>query len=112
VSVYCDNADIPYRNPKTGYEMLMSHLLADSLEELHKMADALGIDRSYFQDKHTPHYDICKKKRMKAHSLGVIAVDRRQMNDLIKQWRVSKDEGVDRIRGLNLVEKDQYGLGL
>jgi hypothetical protein len=92
--------------------MLMSHLVADSLEELHKMADALGIDRVHFQHKSTPHYDICKKKRMKAHSLGVITVDRRQMNELIKQWRVALDEGTEIVRGLGLVDKDQYGLGI
>ena len=40
-------------------------------EELHKMAAALGLQRSWYQDHKTlPHYDITEPKRVKAMALG------------------------------------------
>lgn len=49
--VYIGTKKYPYGR------MIMSHMIADSLEELHEMADHLGI-RKYFQDKPgKPHYD-------------------------------------------------------
>ena len=58
-----------------------SHLYADTVEELHFMADMLGLRRSYFQDAkrglpHTAHYDIIPRKRERAVSLGAIPVGR------------------------------------
>jgi hypothetical protein len=51
--------------------MIMSHMIADSINELHEMADILGVKRKWFQDKATkPHYDICKKKKMLALNYG------------------------------------------
>lgn len=43
--------------------MRMSHMIADTVEELHAMADALGIERRHFQGD---HYDVAKSKRRKA----------------------------------------------
>ena len=44
--------------------MIMYHLIADSLEELHEIANKLGIGRQHFQDKpNQPHYDICKQNK-------------------------------------------------
>lgn len=51
--------------------MLMSHLLADTITELHDMADKIGIQRKWFQDaKSAPHYDICQKKVVRALDNG------------------------------------------
>ena len=55
--VFVDSAKLPYGR------MLMSHMLADTLEELHDMADPIGIARKWFQPTSTPHYDICQEKR-------------------------------------------------
>lgn len=43
--------------------MMMCHMVADTLDELHDMADIIGISRRHFQDKRIPHYDICMAKR-------------------------------------------------
>jgi hypothetical protein len=58
--------------------MQMSHMIADTLDELHAMADKIGVARKWFQ-KHAsiPHYDVCKSKRELAIKFGAIPVERR-----------------------------------
>lgn len=49
------------------------HMLADTIEELHLMADTIGIQRRYFQNHGSiPHYDITPPKRAKALRAGAI----------------------------------------
>jgi Protein of unknown function (DUF4031) len=81
MSVYVDRAKNPYRR------MLMSHMLADTLEELHAMADCIGIQRKWFQPKSTPHYDICQEKKRLALAAGAIECDRRTVVRLIRHYR-------------------------
>lgn len=69
--------------------MMMCHLLADSLDELHAMADAIGADRKWFQNKGSglPHYDICKSKRELAIKAGAIEIDNHGVLKVIRQFR-------------------------
>lgn len=68
--------------------MIMCHMLADTVDELHAMADIIGIRREWFQHhSSTPHYDICKSKRSKAVAAGAIEIDRRQVVALIRRLR-------------------------
>ena len=70
--------------------MIMCHMLADSVEELHAMADKIGIQRKWFQappKASTPHYDICYEKRKLAIANGAIECDRRKVVELIRQYR-------------------------
>jgi hypothetical protein len=58
--------------------MKMSHMIADSLEELHAMAVRLGI-RRWFQGKASfPHYDVCKAKREQAIAFGAVPLEKRE----------------------------------
>lgn len=66
MSVYVDEPRYPFGR------MIMCHMTADSLEELHAMAQAIGIRRRWFQNKSIPHYDICKSKRALAVARGAI----------------------------------------
>lgn len=53
--------------------MRMCHMIADTIEELHQMADRIGIDRNHYQGPPktiNPHYDICTSKRSKAVDFG------------------------------------------
>jgi len=60
--------------------MIMSHMIADTLEELHQMAESIGVARKHFQDKKgKPHYDICKAKKQLVLSLGGIEVNDRTL---------------------------------
>lgn len=85
MSVYVDSAFLPYRRMK------MCHMLADSLDELHAMADRIGVARRHFQlDSSAPHYDICKSKRALAVKFGAIEIDRRKLAGMLHRHRESK----------------------
>lgn len=74
MSVYVDNPRAFYRG------MIMCHMVADTLEELHTMADAIGIQRKWFQNHGKyPHYDICKSKRKMAVHLGALEVSSKEL---------------------------------
>ena len=58
--------------------MVMGHMLADTLEELHAMAAAIGLRREWYQSNASfPHYDVNLQRRAHAVRLGAIQVNRR-----------------------------------
>lgn len=74
--------------------MIMGHMVADTLEELHAMADRIGLRRSWFQhDASVPHYDVSLSRRVKAIELGAIECDRRpfvmQVRRIKSDWAAS-----------------------
>lgn len=65
--------------------MRMCHLVADTLDELHAMADTIGVDRRHFQDKPgRPHYDVCMSKRALAIAAGATPVSSRQLVRILR----------------------------
>ncbi|KKM93545.1 hypothetical protein LCGC14_1207360 [marine sediment metagenome] len=77
MTVYVDNARIPFGR------MLMSHMMADTLDELHEMAVKLGL-RRWFQDHPgSQHYDLSVSKREEAISRGAVAVSSREFVQLM-----------------------------
>ncbi len=53
----------------------MSHLIADTLDELHEFAGRLGLRRDWYQDGGwIPHYDVSEGKREEAIAKGAVAV--------------------------------------
>lgn len=87
MGVYVDKAKNPYG------KMLMSHLIADSLEELHEAAFKIGIQRKWFQDKDMPHYDICQsKKKLLMDIYGDdIEIDNKKLVELIRKNREKRN---------------------
>lgn len=59
----------------------MCHLLADSDEELHKMASRIGVARRWWQspENHSgSHYDICLSKKKLALLFGAVPITFKQ----------------------------------
>jgi len=68
------------------------HMFTDELDltELHAVATAIGMKRSWFQDKSTaPHYDLTASRRAAAVALGVVEVDRRTASNIWRQRRAA-----------------------
>ena len=71
--VYVDNAFVERRGRQ------WCHLLADSTEELHEFAAAVGLSRQAFhRAARIPHYDITAKQRLLMLSKGVQSITVRQ----------------------------------
>lgn len=70
--------------------MIMSHMVADDIEELHEMANRLGV-RRWFQNKGKyPHYDISKVTKKKAIELGVKMVNDRELIQILNSITSNK----------------------
>ena len=65
MTVYVDDAVTLWRGRR------WAHLMADTLDELHAMAERLGVPRRAFQDKRSgAHYDLTEELRGQALQLG------------------------------------------
>lgn len=69
--------------------MRCGHMVADTLDELHAMADAIGSRREWFQPQPFPHYDVPLFRRARAVALGAIEVDRRGLVAVMRRVRGS-----------------------
>jgi len=84
VSVYVDASLYGYGR------MVMCHMIADTFDELHAMADRIGVARRWFQTSPPasfPHYDIAKSKRALAVAAGAIECDRRALVEHMRRLR-------------------------
>jgi hypothetical protein len=84
MTVYVDDAAHSFGR------MIMCHMVAPDVEELHAMADRIGVSRRWFQDPRTmnvsaPHYDIAKSKRALAVAAGAVEIDKYQMS-VLSRW--------------------------
>ena len=80
MSVYVDDAVTLWRGRR------WAHLMADTLPELHAMAEALGLPRRAFQDKTSgAHYDVDAGLRERAILLGAIPISRHADRALVRR---------------------------
>ena len=80
--VYVDDHRAFYRR------MIMSHMMADTDEELEAMARKLGLKRRWKQSPYRhPHYDVCQSKRREAVRLGARVVSSRELVELFYRRR-------------------------
>lgn len=89
MAVYVDDPIHRYRS------MLMCHMVADSSEELHRMARAIGVDARWIQSPGTPreHFDVCKSKRQSAVRHGAIEVSPREIVRVLRRKRTTEEKG-------------------
>lgn len=67
--------------------MIMCHMIADTADELHAMAAAIGINPKHYQGD---HYDICLAKRKMAVERGAKEVSTREI--VLARRRLWKDQ--------------------
>jgi hypothetical protein len=70
-----------------------AHLLADGIDELHRFAADLGINRLSYQGPprtSVPHYDLTAYERRRAIARGAIACSRHEIVVVLRRAR-SKD---------------------
>jgi hypothetical protein len=73
MTVYVDDM---FRYPLGQFgRMKMSHMIADTPEELHAMADRIGVARRWFQGD---HYDVSMALRTKAVAVGAKEITLRE----------------------------------
>jgi Protein of unknown function (DUF4031) len=82
MAVYLDNA-------RNGFgRMVMCHMIADTEDELHAMAERIGLRREWYQgDASTPHYDVSLSRRALAVRHGAIVCERREFVRIIQAKR-------------------------
>jgi hypothetical protein len=59
-----------------------SHMIADSIEELHNFAKSIGIKKCWYQNKrgkNQPHYDVRESKYSEAINQGAIQITRKEL---------------------------------
>ena len=80
MTVYVDDMHL-YEMGRFG-RMKMSHMIADTDDELYEMADAIGVPRKWVQYPDSPsriHFDICLSKRKLAVDAGAVEVTMREL---------------------------------
>ena len=60
------------------------HMIADTVDELHEMADRVGLQRAWFQGD---HYDMVPTKRTLAIRFGAVALKRRPFVAVLRRIR-------------------------
>jgi len=69
--------------------MICCHMVADTLDEPHAMAQAIGCRPEWYQPRSFPHYDLPKFRRARAVALGAVQVDRRQLAAIMRRVRTA-----------------------
>lgn len=100
MSVYVDDMKAPFGR------MIMCHMIADTDEELHAMAERIGVARKWHQHAgtHRSHYDIALSKRRIAVANGAVEITWRELGMMIYARRphpLFLAEGMKRKGGIN-----------
>lgn len=86
MTVYVDDMRASYGR------MVMCHMIADTEQELHDMADKIGVQRKWYQGPPKTrwrHYDISQGKRELAIKMGAVPVTAKQA--VCIHWCVDRD---------------------
>lgn len=89
MTVYVDDMKQGFRG------MVMCHMVADTDEELHAVAEKIGLKRSWWQSpaKGGSHYDLSLSKRTAAIQNGAIEVSMRVLSAMNFRRKVTGELG-------------------
>jgi hypothetical protein len=84
MTVYVDTMQAPFKG------MLMCHMIADSEQELHAMAAAIGMPRKSYQ---RDHYDISMEMKQLAIQRGAREIGMRELAAMVFMGRAGQPMG-------------------
>ena len=84
MTVYVDTMRAPFKG------MLMCHMIADSEDELHAMALAIGMQRKSYQ---RDHYDVPMHMKQLAMQNGAREIGMRELAAMVFLGRAGQDMG-------------------
>lgn len=90
MTVYVDDMKAAYGR------MVMCHMLADTDDELHAMADRIGVQRRWWQSPEETsgsHYDIALSKRALAVAAGAVEITWLQASAMNMRRRITGQLG-------------------
>lgn len=67
--------------------MICCHMIADTLPELHAMAELIGLKRDWFQPLSSPHYDVSLERKRLAVLAGARVVERWEFVSVLRRLR-------------------------
>ena len=69
--------------------MIMCHMIADTEDELHAMAQQIGVARRWHQHRRSAdsHYDVSLSMRAKAVALGAKEITWRELGTMVYERR-------------------------
>ena len=75
MAVYVDNYSAPFGR------MRMSHMIADTRNELYAIVDRIGVQRKWIQKKgmYSEHFDVCESKRLLAIKAGAVPISTKEL---------------------------------
>lgn len=92
MTVYVDDMRARYGR------LILCHMIGDTEEELHAMADRIGVARPWYQGD---HYDIALTKRALAVRYGASEITQRQLGAMVFNrrcgWPTGSPEAAERI---------------
>ena len=86
--VYVDDMRAPFKG------RILCHMVADTLEELNAMADAIGMPRRYYQGPPKPRYplyDFPVEMREEAVRLGAVEIAMREAPAIARRCLAAKN---------------------
>lgn len=89
MTVYVDDMKAEFSpTHRPGMTYVMSHMIADTEEELHAMADRIGVNRKWYQDHgYRGHYDITQSKKALAIKYGAVQITWRELGLMVVKKR-------------------------
>lgn len=94
MTVYVDDMKAEFQpTHRPGRRYVMSHMIADTDDELHAMADKIGVLRKWFQGD---HYDITQSKKSLAIAAGAKEITLRELAKMAMAKRRERAAGAHR----------------